>query len=145
MGTVSEILATKGSHVLTIGASAAVTDAALLMNEHKVGSLVVTEDGRPIGIFTERDILQRIVAARRDPATTAVADVMTGELVCCRPETPIEEARAAMKNRRIRHLPVVDSERQLLGLVSIGDLNAYHLDSQELTIHLLHEYLYGRT
>ena len=119
-------------------------DAALLMNEHKVGSLVVTEGSRPIGMFTERDILQRIVAARRDPATTRVADVMTTEVVCCRPETTIEEARAAMKNRRIRHLPVVDSRRQLFGLVSIGDINAYHLDSQDQTIYLLHEYLHGR-
>jgi CBS domain-containing protein len=144
METVSEILATKGSHVLTIGGGAAVMDAALLMNEHKVGSLVVTEGRRPIGIFTERDILQRLVAARRDPATTPVADVMTEQIVCCQPETTIDEARAAMKNRRIRHLPVVDSEGRLLGLVSIGDLNAYHLDSQEQTIYLLHEYLHGR-
>ncbi|HZU36998.1 MAG TPA: CBS domain-containing protein [Gemmataceae bacterium] len=144
MGTVSEILATKGSHVLTIGAGAIVMDAALLMNEHKVGSLVVTEGSRPIGIFTERDILQRVVALRRDPATTRVADVMTAELACCRPETTIEEARGAMKNRRIRHLPVVDSDRRLLGLVSIGDLNAYHLDSQEQTIHLMNEYIHGR-
>ena len=58
--------------------------------------------------------------------------------------TTIDEARGSMKNRRIRHLPVADGDRHLLGLISIGDLNAYHFNSQEQTIHLLHEYLYGR-
>ena len=95
-------------------------------------------------MFTERDVLRRVVGERRDPAATTVADVMTVEVVCCTPETTIEEARGAMMNRRIRHLPVVDGDRRLHGLISIGDLNAWHLDTQEQTIHLLNEYLYGR-
>ncbi len=144
MATVREILATKGSQVLSIGTDAAVLDAALLMNEHKVGSLVVMNEGEVVGMFTERDVLRRVVGERRDPAATPVRDVMTREVVVCTPETSIEEARAAMMNRRIRHLPVRDGDRRLLGIISIGDLNAYHLNSQEHTIHLLHEYLYGR-
>jgi CBS domain-containing protein len=70
---------------------------------------------------------------------------MTAEVVCCRPETPIEEIRGSMKNRRIRHLPVVDDESHLLGLISIGDLNAQLAAIQEQTIHLLQEYVAGRT
>jgi CBS domain-containing protein len=144
MGTVKEILAKKGTQVWTVGKGATVLQAALLMNDHRVGALVVLEDDRVVGVFSERDVLQRIVAEQRDPARTTVADVMTSDVVCGTLDTSIEEARGAMKNRRIRHLPLVDGERRLLGLISIGDLNAYMADGQELTIHMLHEYLYGR-
>jgi len=144
VATVREILETKGSHVLTIGTDAQVLDAALVMNEHKVGALVVTTDGRPVGMFSERDVLQRVVAAGRDPTTTTVAEVMTIELICCRLETTLEEARTAMKHRRIRHLPVVGADGELAGLISIGDLNAYYAHSQDKTIQFMHDYLYGR-
>jgi CBS domain-containing protein len=144
MTMVKDILANKGAHVLTIGKDATVLDAALLMNEHRVGSVVVMEAGRIAGMFTERDVLRRVVGERRDPVTTLVAEVMTTEVACCGPDTPIDEAGAAMKNRRIRHLPVVDGDGRALGLISIGDLNAHHNHTQEQTIHLLHEYLHGR-
>jgi CBS domain-containing protein len=145
MGTVREILSRKGGQVWSVGREATVLDAALLMNEHRVGALVVLEDGRVAGMFTERDVLRRIVASQRDPSRTRVAEVMTEEVFCGTLETSIEEARGAMKNRRIRHLPLVDGDRRLLGLISIGDLNAHEATSQEQTIHLLQEYLYGRT
>jgi CBS domain-containing protein len=144
MATVRDILAVKGPQVLFIGPEASVLDAALLMNEHKVGSLLVMDDGRLVGIITERDLLQRIVAGRRDPADTLTEDVMSAEVACCRPETTVDEARGVMKNRRIRHLPVLDDSDQLLGIVSIGDLNAYLSHDQEVTIHILHEYISGR-
>lgn len=144
MATVQDILAGKGPHVLSIGPDATVLDAALLMNEHKVGSLLVISAGQVAGIITERDLLQRVVARRRDPADLLVRDVMTTEVVCCRAETTVDEARAVMKNRRIRHMPVLDGGEELLGLVSIGDLNAYLTRDQEVTIHILHEYIYGR-
>ena len=145
MGTVRDILTRKGSQVFSIGPNASVLDAALLMNEHMVGSLVVIDDDRGVvGMFTERDVLRRVVGEQRDPATTRVAEVMSHEVACATPATTIEEARGAMKNRRIRHLPLVDGDRRLLGLISIGDLNAHEATSQEQTIHLLQEYLYGR-
>jgi CBS domain-containing protein len=144
MATVREILARKGSAVFTIGPGASVLEAALLMNEHKIGSLVVIDDGQVVGIFTERDVLQRVVGDQRDPARTPVGEVMTTEIVCCTPETTIAEARGAMKNRRVRHLPLVDGDHRLLGLISIGDLNAYETSDHEQTIYLLQEYIYGR-
>jgi CBS domain-containing protein len=144
MATVREILARKGGQVFTTGKGTTVLEAALLMNEHKIGALVVLEAGGVAGMFTERDILQRVVGQHRDPATTTVGDVMTAEVVCCTPETTIDEARGAMKNRRIRHMPLVDGEGRLQGLISIGDLNAYEASNQEQTIFLLQEYLYGR-
>lgn len=144
MSKVTEILEKKGSQVFTIGKETTVLDAALHMNEHKIGALVVTENGKVIGMFTERDILQRVVSQRMDPAEIAVSLVMTDDVVCSTPETTIEEARQVMRRRRVRHLPVVDEENRLLGLISIGDLNAWQLDGQEQTIYSLREYLYGR-
>jgi CBS domain-containing protein len=144
MATVAEILKRKGPHVMTVGPRATVLQAAQLMNEHKIGSLVVLDDGRLVGIFTERDILQRVVGDQRAPATTMVEEVMTTEMVCCTLATTIDEARGAMKNRRIRHMPLVDGDGQLQGLISIGDLNAYESSNQEHTIYLLQEYIYGR-
>ncbi|MFO0945869.1 MAG: CBS domain-containing protein [Planctomycetota bacterium] len=144
MSNVTEILEKKGCQVFTIGKETTVLDAALHMNEHKIGALVVAEFGKVIGMFTERDILQRVVSERLDPAETPVSLVMTKEVVCSTPETTIEEARHVMRSRRIRHMPVVDEENNLLGLISIGDLNAWQLDGQEQTIYSLREYLYGR-
>jgi CBS domain-containing protein len=144
MATVREILARKGAHVTTISPEATVLEGAHLMNEHKIGSLVVLDDGQVVGMFTERDVLRRVVGEQRDPAETRVGDVMTTEVVCCTPETTIAEARGAMKNRRVRHLPLVDDERRLQGLISIGDLNAYETSDHEQTIYLLQEYIWGR-
>jgi CBS domain-containing protein len=117
----------------------------MLMNSHKVGSLLVMEGQTVVGIITERDLLERVLAGRRDPVQTSVVDVMTAEVLCCQPQTSIEEARAVMMNRRVRHLPVVDDDGQLHGLISIGDLNAYEAYSQEQTIHVMTEYIHGRT
>jgi CBS domain-containing protein len=144
MSTVRDLLATKGNHVLSVGPKATVLDAAVLMNDHKIGSLVVLDQSHVIGIITERDILQRVVAQHRDPAATTVEQIMTDELVCCAPHTTVDEARFAMKTRRIRHLPVIDVDGSLHGMISIGDLNAHQAVDQEQTIHYLQEYLYGR-
>lgn len=143
MATVRDILARKNSRILSIEPTATVLDAALLMNEHKVGSLIVMDGPEMAGIVTERDILQRIVAARRDPASTLVSDVMTAKLMCCQLHTTIEEARVFMKDARIRHLPVVNDDDELCGLISIGDLNAFDAQSKEMTIHLLEQYIHG--
>jgi len=142
MALVREILEKKGSQVWTIGTGATTLQAALLMNEHKIGGLVVIDQGRVAGMFTERDLL-RTVAQGRDPARTSVGDMMTAEVVCCSPQTPLDEAKSAMKNRRVRHLPAVEGDC-LLGVISIGDLNAYETADHQQTIFLLNEYLYGR-
>jgi CBS domain-containing protein len=145
MATVKDILAVKGTQVDGTHPGATVYDAAVAMNERKIGSLAVMEDDRLVGIVTERDILQRVVAQRLDATETLVGDVMTVELVCCAMHTTLEEARGAMKNRRIRHMPVVDDDFRLLGLISIGDLNAYEATSHEQTIYLMQQYIYGQT
>jgi CBS domain-containing protein len=144
MPQVRDILERKGPHVHTVGKDASALQAALLMNEHHIGSLVVLDGDRVAGMFTERDVLRRVVAERRDPATTRVAEVMTTDVYCCTPRTGLDEARAVIRDRRIRHLPVIADDGALAGLVSIGDLNAYDAANQEQTIFLMSEYLYGR-
>lgn len=143
MATVRDILAGKGKRIESIAPSATVLDAAIYMNDKKIGALLVLDQGRLVGIVTERDIMQRVVAQRRDPAETAVEEVMTTEVACCQTDTSLEEVRGVMKNRRIRHLPVIDADEHLVALISIGDINAYQTNTQEQTIHLLHEYIYG--
>lgn len=143
MSKVREILARKGSDVVSIGPEARAIDAALLMNEHKIGALVVLQGAELIGIISERDMMRRVVAERRDPETVAVRDVMTRPVVTCRADTKMDEARQIFRSRRIRHLPVVDEAGRIEGMISIGDLNAWQLDGQEVVIHHLQEYLYG--
>lgn len=144
MPTVHEVLLAKGSEIYTIRPEATVLDATRRMNQHKIGALVVMQDNQVVGIVTERDVLQRIVAEQRDPASVPVSDVMTTDVICAEPDTDLEDAANIMKTRRIRHLPVCDSHGNLLGMISIGDLNAQHASAQEQTIHFLSDYIYGR-
>jgi CBS domain-containing protein len=144
MPTARELLATKArSEVFTVPAGHTVQEACRLMQHYRVGSLVVG-DGRTIdGMFTERDVLNRVVAEGRDPAATHVHEVMSAEVMFIKPDRPLEEIEAIMKQQRIRHLPVVD-ETGLLGLLSIGDVLAWHAARDKQTVEYLTEYMYGR-
>lgn len=142
MAMVQGILAAKGRQVVTIDADESVLSAANLMNERGIGGLVVTEGDRVAGIFTERDILRRVVAVRVDPAATRVRDVMTAPVATCRPDTLLAECRAFMTDKRIRHLPVVD-EKGLCGIVTSGDLMAREVTEHEATIEYLNHYIHG--
>ncbi len=141
MPTVQEILARKGSDVIAVKPGETVLKAAELMSERGIGGLVVTEGGRLVGIFTERDILRRVVAPRRDPAATKVAEVMTTPVTACAPDTPVEECAAMMTGKRIRHLPVV-SERGLAGVITIGDVLAFQVREQQATIDYMHHFMF---
>lgn len=144
MGTVQDILSHKPRMVHQVPTTATVLDAARVMNDHKIGSVLVMYEDRMVGILTERDILTRVVARQADPATTRVTEVMTRQVLTCRPGTRLNEARLVMRERRIRHLPVLDGER-VTGMVSIGDLN--HAENGILveTIHHMEAYISGET
>jgi CBS domain-containing protein len=109
MPTIADIISRKGSTVHTISPAATVLEATNKMNQHKLGALIVTNDGQVVGMFTERDVLRRVIGERRDPENTRVAEVMTGEVICCSPETDMDEVSQIMQERRIRHVPVCDS------------------------------------
>jgi CBS domain-containing protein len=147
MGTVAEVLREKrGQALQTIHPSQTVLSATQQMNDYSIGALLVMDDDEClVGIFTERDVLRRVVALEMTPSMITVGDVMTTEVACCAPETSIEDARSIFRQHRIRHLPVIDEDGGVMGLISIGDLNAFHSSRQEVTIHYLHEYMLGRT
>ena len=143
MGHVSDILATKGSTVLEIASDATVFDAVSTMVDGNVGSLLVMEGGHLVGIVTERDYLRRVAIVGRDERTTPVREIMSAPIVYTTPETSIEECMAVMTERRIRHLPVLDESRDVLGVVSIGDLVKFQTREQGAQIKFLEEYISG--
>ena len=144
MPTALDVLSTKGSTIHSIEPEATVLTAIRKMNQHKLGALVVMHEGRIAGMFTERDVLRRVVGEEREPSNVTVAEVMTSDVICVGPTTDIDEISAIMQQRRIRHVPVCDQDHELLGMISIGDLNAFHASHQEAHIQSLNEYIYGR-
>ena len=144
MPTAQDILAKRQRDVLTIGEDATVMEAAKIMSDQRIGSLVVRRQEKIVGIFTERDVLNRVVARHLDPMATIIKDVMTTPVACCQPTTKLAECRSVMTAKRIRHLPVV-KENKLLGMISSGDILALEFGEQQQTIEYLHEYLYEGT
>jgi CBS domain-containing protein len=138
---VATILEGKGREVLQIDASATVLDAIKYMVESNVGALLVTEDDAISGIVTERDYLRRVTLEGRTETETAVREIMSSPLVYVTPETTIEECMAVMTERRIRHLPVFDEDRHIVGIVSIGDLVKFQSKQQGFQIKLLTDYI----
>jgi len=137
---IREVLELKGCDVETIDPHASVLDAVEQMNQLHIGALLVTDGDRPIGIFTERDVLVRVVAKRLDPETTPVGEVMTRGLVTLTADTSVVEAMMIVTDKRCRHLPVFDGAR-LVGLVSIGDLTSWVVRDQQRTIADLYDYI----
>ncbi len=142
MYTVQHILEKRRDPVATISPDGTVLQAAKLMNERHIGALVVTHHDEVVGIFTERDILNRLVAPERSLTETRIRDVMTTPVACCRRETEESTCRALMRRKHLRHLVVVDEER-LVGVISIGDVIEDQNDEMDHTIHYLNEYMYG--
>lgn len=142
MPRISEILAGKNGPVHTLPADASVYDAVLLMVEHNIGSLVLMDEGEIAGIFTERDYLRRVSMPERPARLTPVREVMTTRLVCVGPDTGVQDCMAMMTRERIRHLPVVRG-RELVGVISIGDLVKYLSDEREVEVRYLTEYIKG--
>ena len=145
MATAAEIIAAQppsAGGVATIGPEETVLEGARRMNERRIGSLVVTDDaGRIVGIFTERDVLKRVVGEGRPPESTRIGDVMTREVMACAPTTRSEELRFLMREKRIRHVPVVESGGELVGMISIGDLNTAEVKVMSETIRYLEQYI----
>ena len=145
METALDLLRMKGERPLFVTSPAmTVLEATKMMNDERIGALLVMHDGRLVGMFTERDVLQRVVGELRSPAFTPVRDVMTEHVVCCSLGTAVEEVSDLMRRRRIRHVPVVDGDGSVVGLVSIGDVNACRVTSCEVALHQVEDYIYRR-
>ncbi len=143
MALIADVLQLKGSEVLTIDRGETVYRAIEIMENRRVGALVVTgpEDG-PCGMVTERDYLRKVALHGRSSKTTRVDEIMSAPVFCARPDDTIEQCMSMMTQKRCRHLPVV-SGGKLAGIVSIGDLvNQLTLD-READIRLLNDYITG--
>ena len=108
-------------NVVTVEATASVMKAVNLMNDREIGCLVVTRNGRAVGIITERDLLKRVIGKTKSPSKTKVKDIMTKPLIAGYPDMDLEEATKLMFDRRIKKLPVVDHGR-LKGLITLTDV-----------------------
>ena len=144
MPTVLDVILSKGDTVHSITPAESVIDAVHKMNQFKIGCLMVMQGDQVMGIFTERDVLRRVIGEGRSVQDVTVGEVMTTEVVCCGPNVDLDDVSAIMKTRRVRHVPVCGDDGTLHGVVSIGDVNAFHSSNQEQTIHFLNEYIYGR-
>ena len=144
MPSAQDILAKRPRDVVTIGEDATVMEAAKIMSDRHIGSLVVGRREKIVGIFTERDVLNRVVAKHLDPVKTIIKDVMTTPVACCQPTTKLAECRSVMTAKRIRHLPVV-TDNKLLGMISSGNILALEVEEQQHTIEYVYEYLYEGT
>jgi CBS domain-containing protein len=141
---VSHILEEKGHDVLRIEAEASVFEAVKQMVVANVASLLVSEGGEITGIITERDYLRRVMVKGSTDEGTSVREIMSSPLIVVTPQTSIDECMALMTDRRIRHLPVVDDQGEVVGIVSIGDVVKSKSKQQSFEIKFLHEYIGAR-
>ena len=142
MTTVQQLLDQKGHEVLTIGPEATVLDAIQKMAEENVGSLVVLEEGNLAGLITERHYARNVFLKGRSSPKTLVRDVMSTRVVCARLEQTVEECMAVMTEKAVRHLPVLE-KKQLVGMISIGDLVKNIIRDQKFIIEQLEHYITG--
>ncbi len=142
MTTIQQVLDKKGHEVLSVSPDNSVFDAIKEMADRDVGSVVVIDDGKPVGIFTERHYARKVFLEGRASPTTRVGDIMETRVACARPEQTVEECMAVMTEKRVRHLPVLH-HKKLVGLISIGDLVKSKIADQEFTIEQLVDYVRG--
>ena len=140
---VQSILKTKGSDVATIGQQASLADAVAQLRDRGVGALVVSDDGQHIdGIVSERDVVRALAAHGASALGRTVRSVMSTTVVTCVADDSVEELMASMTERRIRHLPVVDDDGLLAGIISIGDVVKARLGQLQIENQALTEYIH---
>jgi len=141
-GSVGAILAHKGPVVWSIAPDATVFEAIELMADKNVGALPVVENGRLVGIISERDYTRKVILKGKSSKETPVRDIMTLELVTADPGDSVSECMHVMTDKRVRHLPVLEGTK-MVGLISIGDLVRRIISAQTATIDNLEKYITG--
>jgi len=143
MTTVKNVLRTKGSDTLSVDPSLPVRDALRKMMSNNVGSLLVLDGGRLVGLFAERDFVRVAAAEGAISLDACVGDVMVEDVLYVCPDTTLDECMALMTERRTRHLPVLEDE-EVVGIVSIGDVVKQTIEDKEFIIGQLERYIAGR-
>lgn len=143
MSTVAQILLSKPSHAVhTVPPDATVREAIDLMARQRIGSLLIVEGARILGIFTERDYARKVEVRGRTSTDTPIREVMTPDVMFVTPATTTQECMALMTDKRLRHLPVMD-KGALVGLISIGDLVKEIISEQQFVIAQLESYIHS--
>jgi len=143
MKTVTDLLRTKGRDILSVSPEVSVFDALKAMAERNVGALLVVEEERLVGVFSERDYARKVILKGKASKEIPVREIMTSHVLYVRPEQTIEECMALMTDKRVRHLPVLEGEK-LVGVISIGDVVKAIIAEQEFVIEQLQNYISGR-
>lgn len=139
--SVTILLKEKSTSVYCISVDSSVASAVEEMNQNRIGCVMVKGAEQVVGVFTERDVLTRVVAAGRDPKSTSVREVMTSDFISITQGTSIEDAMQMMTDERVRHLPIMDGE-VLFGLISIGDITRWLLKVNEMEAENLRKYIF---
>ncbi len=143
MKTLQQILnEKKHKEIISIAPSRPVFDALVIMAEYKIGALAVMQNDKLVGIFSERDYAREVVLQGRSSKSTAVAEVMTANVISGKPSDVVDTAMRIMSEKHFRHLPVVDGEK-MLGMLSLGDLVKETIADQQRMIKELESYIRG--
>ena len=138
MASVNSLLGNK--ETFHVEADQSVIDVVKLMVAHNIGAVVVMRNGDLTGLFTERDLMKRVVNESKDPRTTTVAEVMSRDLVIVSPERSLEDCLELMRERGFRHLPVCQG-RQLCGVISLRDLLAHAVVEKDGEVQMMRAYI----
>jgi CBS domain-containing protein len=141
-GTIEGILSGKRGEVFSIAPEATVYDAVALMAEKNVGALLVTKEGKLVGIISERDYTRKIMLRGKRSRETQVSEIMSTNLTTVDPKQSVDDALRYMTEKRVRHLPVV-KEGGICGVISIGDLVKHVISVQSATLDHLERYISG--
>ena len=140
MGKVRNIIQTKGSEIYSVPATVTVYQALEIMLEKNIGALLVMENGKFSGIFTERHYARKLALRGKSSKETTIGEIMTERPATVTSETSIEECMRIMASKKIRHLPVMENDK-IIGLVSMGDVVRYIIDEQKFIIENLEQYI----
>ena len=140
MNFVNEILKAKGRDVWTVSSDSTVYDALQEMADKNVGALLVVEDDKLVGVFSERDYARKVILHGKASKDTLVKEIMSTEMFWVRPDETVAGCMELMTNKRIRHLPVLD-EGRLVGVISIGDVVKAVISEKEFVIQQLEQYI----
>ena len=142
MKTVNQLLEGKGENVWSANPQMTVYEALEMMSEKNVGALVVLEEEKLVGIFSERDYARKVILKGKSPMDTLVGDIMSRKVTCVRRDQSIEDCMALMTDKRVRHLPVLQDNR-VVGVIAIGDVVKDIISEQEFIIGQLENYITG--
>jgi len=140
--TISEILQNKPVAVWSIGPDATVFEAIQLMADKNIGALPVMEDGKLVGVVSERDYTRKVAIKGKQSRETKVREIVSSPVISVTPDQSVEDCMRIMTDHRVRHLPVLDGEK-MLGIVSIGDLVNWIITAQSAAIQQLQTYISG--